>query len=920
MMFLYKYKFVILVALITMMSFFVVLTKFYFERDIVPSFRSKIDFTIPTDNVKKITLKNGMNVLLFKNTAVPKVLMQIAYNVGSYVEQAGERGLAHLIEHMIFKGTEKLSETDIDEISRKYGASFNAFTSHDITSYYFEVDKNNWKPFIGILADCMQNARFSEQHLSSELRTVIQELKMYKDDFWDSMINKSCELLYPSYYPYHHPIIGYKTDLMAVSSEQLRNFYKKYYDPKIATLFVVGDFEPEEIIEDIKREFEEIPSSKDLNIKPFPHLPTNLISHHTKTYEDVKTEQLCFYWQIPGFSSEDEIVSSAASFMLGEGEGSRLHKALVDNQKVASSIRVASYKFQESGLFLILIEPVAGKKDECKKVIQEELIKASKEGFTDKELEHMTRAKGKHFFQKLQRAQDFTYEWLVSFYATGDEYSIFDRANKFAKIDLQDIQDFIDGYLDPILMNQIEVLPMPASKKEMWKHERELSDEMDNKILSSHNRTEPIEPPKFANQVPSPKPLDFTFPKPDKQFTLDNGLKVLLKQNRTFPIISLSCKFKEYFHFSASDEGIIMQLMMDMLIEESKDMSKEEIVDFFEQYGADYAYNAEGARLSILSPDSKYLFKHFLKILQNPTFPQSALEKLRAITIDSLVRGKDDPADLAVRTLKTEIYKNHPFGWSFDDAISIVKKATTSDLANIHKKVVSPANMILTVVGDFDTEAMTKQIKEIFGGWQGVSEQKVEYPEISFNPGQTIDKQMLRDQVVLLMGQPSNINIYHPDMVPIKLINYIAFFSLGSRLYKLRERTGLFYAAFGCWASGAGKEVGFDYVGAILSPDKAGHAQTQIKSLIKELSENGVSDEEIASARQLYLKTLIDAISTNGSLASIFGTLEAFQLGFDYYDKVLQRIQTIGTAELNNICTKYFSTNKMTTIRAGRIG
>ena len=108
-----------------------------------PGTVAKSLFVVPEDKIARIVLDNGMHVVVFKNEAQPKVLVQIAYDVGSYVEDSGERGMAHLVEHMIFKGTDTLSETDIDTIARKYGASMNAFTSTDVTSYYFETNKNN---------------------------------------------------------------------------------------------------------------------------------------------------------------------------------------------------------------------------------------------------------------------------------------------------------------------------------------------------------------------------------------------------------------------------------------------------------------------------------------------------------------------------------------------------------------------------------------------------------------------------------------------------------------------------------------------------------------------------------------------------------------------------------------------------------
>ena len=169
----------------------------YWKRGSGKSFAfGRRQFHVPTDGVKKVVLENGMTLLMYRNTSQPKVVMQIGYNIGSYIEAEGERGLAHLLEHMIFKGTQKMSESDLDDIARKYGASYNAFTSMDTTAYYFEVDKNNWQPFLGIFSDCMQNARFDEQHLNSELKAVLQELKMNKDQYWNMMYQKICSALF----------------------------------------------------------------------------------------------------------------------------------------------------------------------------------------------------------------------------------------------------------------------------------------------------------------------------------------------------------------------------------------------------------------------------------------------------------------------------------------------------------------------------------------------------------------------------------------------------------------------------------------------------------------------------------------------------------------------------------------------------
>ena len=134
-------------------------------------------------NVIKVSLANGLTVLIHPVHTIPKVAVQLWYGVGSKNEYGGERGLAHLLEHMTFKGTRKLSESDINLIAHRLSGSCNAFTSHDYTCYVYDLPSQYWTVALDLLADCMINCTFKNELLYSEVRAVIQELKMYKDDY-----------------------------------------------------------------------------------------------------------------------------------------------------------------------------------------------------------------------------------------------------------------------------------------------------------------------------------------------------------------------------------------------------------------------------------------------------------------------------------------------------------------------------------------------------------------------------------------------------------------------------------------------------------------------------------------------------------------------------------------------------------------
>ena len=204
--------------------------------------------------VSKHVLDNGMTVLIRPVHTVPKVSIQLWYGVGSRDEGDQERGIAHLIEHMIFKGTETLSESDINVVTHTLSGNCNAFTSYDYTGYLFNFPTRHWKEALPIMADCMRNATFKDEMLNSEMKAVIQELKMYRDQYLRSLLEGMVSTIFADH-PYHHPIVGYKQDLWSVRGDTLKKFFQKHYTPDNATLVVVGDVDEKDALAAVKKYF-----------------------------------------------------------------------------------------------------------------------------------------------------------------------------------------------------------------------------------------------------------------------------------------------------------------------------------------------------------------------------------------------------------------------------------------------------------------------------------------------------------------------------------------------------------------------------------------------------------------------------------------------------------------------------------------
>lgn len=252
--------------------------------------------------VEKRIMKNGMVVLVRKTNQVPKVSVQLWYHVGSKDEKTGAHGIAHLIEYMIFKVTEKLSESDINVLTHRLSGNTNLFTSYDYTGYLFNFPTQHWREALPIMVDTMQYAAFKDDHLNDEMKVVIQELKMNRDNYVHSRISELMSAIFPDH-PYHYPVIGYKQDLWSVCSSDLRAFYKKHYLPNNATLIVVGAVDPEEVFALAEQYFGTIKSHKNYKKETF-YFGQDIIAKSVTLYRDIKHPTGSMLFVVPGVSSK----------------------------------------------------------------------------------------------------------------------------------------------------------------------------------------------------------------------------------------------------------------------------------------------------------------------------------------------------------------------------------------------------------------------------------------------------------------------------------------------------------------------------------------------------------------------------------------------------------------------------------------
>ena len=214
------------------------------------------------DSIKEYTLKNGLKVYLLPVPGSPVVTTMTAFNVGSCDEDKTSTGLAHYLEHLMFKGTSKLKPGDIDRMTQRSGGSNNAYTNHDMTNYHFDFAADRWETALDIEADRMRNLLIDKQHeFEQEKGAVIEELARNEDAPWDLEEKAILPMLFGKESPYGHPIIGEREHVRGATADVIKGYYNKWYHPNNAALIVVGGIDPNAALTKIKAKLEDIPST-----------------------------------------------------------------------------------------------------------------------------------------------------------------------------------------------------------------------------------------------------------------------------------------------------------------------------------------------------------------------------------------------------------------------------------------------------------------------------------------------------------------------------------------------------------------------------------------------------------------------------------------------------------------------------------
>ncbi len=363
--------------------FFLVLNSYFFPTTL----QSKNIKDEVSWNVYEYKLQNGLNILLLPDNRAPMFVSKLWYGVGSRDESFGKTGMAHFLEHMMFKGTKKYGPKIFSNLIKKNGGSHNAFTSFDYTGYYEKLPSNKIELAIKLEADRMKNLKLDPIEFELERKVVLEERRSRVDD---NPVNYLFEKLRQKTFTSHtytNPIIGWEEDLKIISLKDMQKFYRRFYVPENATLVIVGDIKISKTIDLIKKYFGQIESKGNFKRKIIIEPPQKK-ERFISVKRNAALPYFAMAYHTPNWKHEDSAALTLLEYILGGGESSRIYQRLVRKDGLALSAG-AEYRYlsYDPDLFYFYAQPASGiSVSKIKKVFFEELKNISSNKVTQQEL------------------------------------------------------------------------------------------------------------------------------------------------------------------------------------------------------------------------------------------------------------------------------------------------------------------------------------------------------------------------------------------------------------------------------------------------------------------------------------------------------------------------------------------------------
>jgi zinc protease len=860
------------------------------------------------EGITEYRLPNGLKVLLFPDSSRPTVTVNVTYLVGSRHENYGETGMAHLLEHLMFKGTPK--HHDITTQFADRGMQFNGTTALDRTNYYevFQASPDNLQWALQMEADRMTHSFIARKDLDSEM-TVVRNEYENGENSPSSVLMKRMQSIAYDWHAYGRSTIGNKSDIENVKIGNLQNFYRTYYQPDNAVLLVAGKFDPAQTLRSISSLFGAIP-------KPRRTLPAFWTVEPTQDGErsftvrrqgDVQIVALAY--KVPSGLHDDSDVLSFSSSILGDSPTGRLHKLLVESGKASQVFAYGQTGYAPGLQYFGAVVKKGDPIEPVRAALTEAVEDFAKHPPTAEEMERTKRGYLNAIERSLTDPQQVGVA-LSETIALGDWRLFFVSRDRVNSISAEQVaaasgryfkrDNRVTGTFLPDDAPQRAVIPPAPSVESLLK---------DFKPQASSASAEDFDP----NQANIMKRT---------LLTTAGGVKLALlpKKNRGQTV---TVDLRQHFGDEQNlfGKGAVPGLTAAMLTRGTTRYDRVQLADAFDKLKiAGGPTHFQTTREHLV--EALKLAAHTLK---EPSFPAAEFEQLRKQSLVALEASRAEPQSVASRALN-EHFDIYPKGdirheTTLDEDIAELNDATLDQVKAFHRDFYGSNPAELAIVGDFDPKEVLPLIDQLFGQWKApmhVAPVLRKHAEIApiHETLNTVDKEngFYAARINL------DLNIEDPDYPALMLADYIfgGGGGLKSRLMdRIRQKDGLSYGGGTQLAGGELDRAGIFGISAIAAPQSLAKVDAAVREELVRAVRDGYTAAELAGAKSGLMQQRVQSRADDGALAAGWTSYLYRGRTYEWSAEFEKRMMAVTLPQLNAAFRKAIDPARMSVVMAG---
>ncbi|MCC8148426.1 pitrilysin family protein [Akkermansia sp.] len=808
---------------------------------------------------------NGLTVLIKEDKSHPVVSLQYWVGTGSMNEGHWQgSGLSHLLEHLVFKGTENYSGQDLARKVQERGGHWNAYTSVNRTVYYIDGPAESWQIFLNLLTELVFCPTFPEEEVEREKEVVRREMAMYADDPDSVAYQLLMQTLYLKH-PRRWSVLGEPASFDCLTRQDVLDYHASRYVPNNVVLSIAGDVDATEILSHLELLVEDF-KARPLNRELIPHEPHQFGSRTVRKEFAVPYSKLNLAWRLPCSGHPDTPALSALSSILGGGRSARFYEKFHDRLGLVYSIEVHSNQSEsDEGAFTISMDVDRAQRDKVRDLVLQELRNLAEEDFTE-DLKRVCKQTRVSRLRRRSSAAGVASEMGADWFGARNLNLSSEWQEAIERVTTEDLHRVCSTWLSAPNVTEVSLDPLGSNAVE----EGGASPGAEA-VMSEH--------------------------------VLGNGMKVVIREDHRLPLAYACLAFKGGCRAENEHDAGVTDLMSECLLKGTATRSAADIARFLEDIGGAINTSTGNNSLSvgcqILAEDLDAGLELMADVVMNPSFPEDAFLREKESFVADAEEDQEDPLSVAFRQERRVAYGHVSYGNAPSGTPESLSSLTVQDVRDQYERIICASNAVICISGDVRKEEVLPLLEKHLGGMRAGTP-PVLTPTPALQAGREVavlDKQ----QAVLVVGMPG-VDVASPEMAQALLFQSWCSDMAGPVFTSIREEAGLAYYASSSLFIGMDAGGICFYLGT--SPEQLEEAGQRLEETLKMIYERGMTEEELERTKASALSSRLLAMQSNGTLCQMLALDILFGLPLDGFEQQTVAIRNMTLDQVNAFIKK----------------